>query len=78
MRVCVMWALGASGDSLVKSGQAWGGFEDPRWSPDGPRWSQDGSRWSQDDPRWSQDGPRCGPDEPRRKKTAEQKEVYTP
>ena len=44
LRVCVIWALGASGDSLVKSGQAWGGLGGPRWSPDGPGWSQDGLR----------------------------------
>ena len=44
-----LWGpMGASGDSLVKSGKAWGGFGSPRWSPDGPRWSQDGPRWSQD------------------------------
>ena len=48
-----LWGpMGASGDSLVKSGKAWGGFGGPRWSPDGPRWSQDGPRWSQDGPRW--------------------------
>ena len=51
-----LWGpLGASGDSLVKSGQAWGGFGDPRWSLDGPRWSQDGAKMAQDEAKMAQD-----------------------
>ena len=47
--------LGASGDSLVKSGQASGGFGEPRWSPDGPRWRQDGAKMAQDEAKMAQD-----------------------
>ena len=58
-----LWGpLGASGDSLVKSGKAWGGFGCPRWSPDGPRWSQDGAKMAQDEAKMAQDGARMAQD----------------
>ena len=37
--------LGASGDSLVKSGQALGGFGEPGWPQMEPRWSKMKPRW---------------------------------
>ena len=47
--------LGASGDILVKSGRAWGGFGGPRWSQEEPKM----------EPRWPQMEPKM---EPRREK----------
>ena len=40
--------LGASGDILVKSGRAWGGFGGPRWSQEEPKMEP---RWPQMEPK---------------------------
>ena len=63
-----LWGpMGASGDILVKSGRAWGGFGGPRWSPDSPRWSQDGPGWSQDGAKMVQDEAKTDHEDRRKK-----------
>ena len=68
-----LWGpLGASGDSLVKSGQAWGGFGDPRSS--GPRWSQDEAKVAQGGAKMAQDGAQTSPEE--RRKQNKKKSIH--
>ena len=52
-----LWGpMGASGDSLVKSGKAWGGFGGPKmepgWPQMEPRWSKMKPRWPKMEPGW--------------------------
>ena len=66
--------LGASGDILVKSGRAWGGFGGPRWSQEEPKMEP---RWPQMEPTWgkmSQDE-RIKKAEGRKKKAREPKQT---
>ena len=64
-----LWApLGTVWLSLGKLGEALGAKDGARMVPDGAKMVQDEAKTES---RW-------GPDEPRRKKKAEQKEVYTP
>ena len=57
--------LGASGDSLVKSGQALGGQDGARMAPVGAKMVQDEAKLAKDGPRMDQDVGQTSPEERR-------------
>ena len=73
LRVCVIWALGASGAplgivwlSLGKLGEALWTQDGARTPPDGAKMTQDEAKMAQDEAKMIQDGAQTSPEERRR------------